>query len=138
MFKRPTGSWAEKLYWYFMWPGNLLFFITVPDVRRGGRWKSWYPFSFVVCIAWIGSLSYLVTWFITVIGNITGHRSFFLMKLINCVCYIHAQAIPLVSLILPWVSLSWLPVVVFQKQLLLLWLHVRVDMNTPYTTESQM
>ena len=52
-----------------MWLGNFLFFITIPDVRRGGIWRKLYVLEFALCIAWVGGLSYLVTWWITVIGK---------------------------------------------------------------------
>ena len=68
LFKIPDGSLIAKMYWVFMWPGNLIFFLTVPDVRRKGIWKRLYLISFLMCVIWIGSLTYLVTWFITVIG----------------------------------------------------------------------
>ena len=70
MFKWPEGSSMKKLTWLLMWPGNLMLFLTVPDVRRGGKWKRFYLLSFLICVCWIGILSYLVTWFITVIGTI--------------------------------------------------------------------
>ena len=70
MLKCPEGSLMKKLMWLVLWPGNLLLFLTVPDVRRGGKWRQVYLLSFLVCVSWIGILSYLVTWFITVIGNI--------------------------------------------------------------------
>ncbi|KAK4011468.1 hypothetical protein OUZ56_020585 [Daphnia magna] len=34
-FQPPEGSFTTKLYWYVMWLGNLVFFLTIPDVRRG-------------------------------------------------------------------------------------------------------
>jgi len=67
LFKWPEGSFASRLYFYVMWPGHLIFLLTVPDVRRKG-WRKSYPFAFLISILWVGSLSYLVTWFITVIG----------------------------------------------------------------------
>jgi hypothetical protein len=68
-FQSPEGSLSTKLYWYVMWLGNLIFFLTIPDVRRGKGWRRLYPLAFFICILWIGTLSYLVAWFITVIGN---------------------------------------------------------------------
>jgi len=72
MLKCPEGSLMKKLMWLVLWPGNLLLFLTVPDVRRGGKWRQVYLLSFLVCVSWIGILSYLVTWFITVIGDTIG------------------------------------------------------------------
>lgn len=67
LWKWPEGSLASKIYWCFMWPANFILVFTIPDVRRKG-WRRAYPLAFFICILWIGSLSYLVTWFITVIG----------------------------------------------------------------------
>lgn len=69
-FQPPEGSFTTKLYWYVMWLGNLVFFLTIPDVRRGKKWRRTYPLAFFICILWIGTLSYLVAWFITVIGTL--------------------------------------------------------------------
>ncbi|XP_032782284.2 sodium/potassium/calcium exchanger 3 [Daphnia magna] len=71
-FQPPEGSFTTKLYWYVMWLGNLVFFLTIPDVRRGKKWRRTYPLAFFICILWIGTLSYLVAWFITVIGYTLG------------------------------------------------------------------
>ncbi|EFX87145.1 hypothetical protein DAPPUDRAFT_207878 [Daphnia pulex] len=71
-FQSPEGSLSTKLYWYVMWLGNLIFFLTIPDVRRGKGWRRLYPLAFFICILWIGTLSYLVAWFITVIGYTLG------------------------------------------------------------------
>ncbi len=42
-------------------PMNILFFLTIPDVRYPKCGKL-YPVSFVMCMAWIGLISYVVTW----------------------------------------------------------------------------
>lgn len=72
LFKLPDGTVAQKIYWYIMWLGNAIFVLTVPDVRRGKGWRRLYPLAFLICILWIGSLTYLVTWFITIIGYTLG------------------------------------------------------------------
>ena len=46
---------------------NMLFFLTIPDVRYPVCAK-FFPLSFAMCMAWIGAISYLLTWMITVIG----------------------------------------------------------------------
>nr|CAD7257155.1 unnamed protein product [Timema shepardi] len=33
------------------------------------RFKKWFPLTFIMCIIWIGSLSYVVAWMITIIGQ---------------------------------------------------------------------
>ena len=51
-----------------MLPSNLVFFVTIPDVRMGGCFVRLFPLSFFLCITWIGAISYVVTWMITIIG----------------------------------------------------------------------
>ena len=62
----PKGVLA-KIWWLCFFPTNLLFFLTIPDVRRPSC-VNWFPVSFAMCMAWIGAISYEVTWLITVIG----------------------------------------------------------------------
>ncbi|XP_020711088.2 sodium/potassium/calcium exchanger 3-like isoform X2 [Athalia rosae] len=63
----PEAGW-EKVWWLLTWPINLLLLITVPDCRRRTL-KSWYPITFGMCIVWIASMSYIVSWIITIIGD---------------------------------------------------------------------
>ncbi|XP_043286072.1 sodium/potassium/calcium exchanger 4-like [Venturia canescens] len=67
MTKWPEPA-AEKLWWVFTWPINLVLLFTIPDCRRKSL-KSWYPITFLMCIVWIASMSYLVAWDITIIGD---------------------------------------------------------------------
>ena len=62
----PSGILA-KIWWLCFFPVNLLFFLSIPDVRRP-KCVKWFPLSFFMCIAWIGVVAYEVTWLITVIG----------------------------------------------------------------------
>ena len=48
-------------------PMNILFFLTIPAVRYPKCGKL-YPVSFLMCMAWIGAVAYVVTWMITIIG----------------------------------------------------------------------
>ncbi|XP_049885511.1 sodium/potassium/calcium exchanger 3-like [Pectinophora gossypiella] len=59
-------SGAKKFLWVLTWPISLVLWLTVPDCRRHQRL---YPLTFVMCVAWIGGVSYLVAWIITVIGD---------------------------------------------------------------------
>ena len=54
--------------WILFFPMHILFFLTIPDVRIGPKWTKVYPLSFVMCMVWIGAISYLTTWMISVIG----------------------------------------------------------------------
>jgi Ca2+/Na+ antiporter len=62
----PDGMFA-KIWHLLFFPLHLLFFVTIPDVRRP-QWINWFPLTFFMCMAWIGAISYEVTWLITVIG----------------------------------------------------------------------
>lgn len=46
-------------------PASLLFRVTVPDCRR---WPRMFPLTFIMAVVWIGLLSYLCAWMVTVIG----------------------------------------------------------------------
>jgi len=64
----PPSGLFSKIWWLCFLPTNFLFFLTIPDVRRGGKCVKLYPLSFFMCMAWIGAISYELTWLITVIG----------------------------------------------------------------------
>ncbi|KAG8038240.1 hypothetical protein G9C98_006567 [Cotesia typhae] len=63
----PDSFW-EKLWWMLTWPINFVLLITIPDCRRKSL-KSWYPVTFLMCIVWIASMSFIVGWDITIIGD---------------------------------------------------------------------
>lgn len=58
----------RQIMWIVIWPIHFLFFFTIPDCERP-RLKKLFPLTFLMCIVWIGSLSYMVAWMITIIGN---------------------------------------------------------------------
>ncbi|XP_054006578.1 sodium/potassium/calcium exchanger 3-like [Hylaeus anthracinus] len=62
------SSACEKLWWVATWPINFVLLITIPDSRRSSL-KNWYPLTFIMCVVWIASTSYIVGWVITVIGD---------------------------------------------------------------------
>ncbi|XP_004929869.1 sodium/potassium/calcium exchanger 4 [Bombyx mori] len=59
-------SFWKKLFWVLTWPIRLILWATIPDCRHR---HSIYPLTFIMCITWIGSVSYLVAWIITVVGD---------------------------------------------------------------------
>ncbi|XP_037036753.1 sodium/potassium/calcium exchanger 3 isoform X2 [Bradysia coprophila] len=61
-------SCFRKIMWFVIWPIHFLFMLTIPDCERP-RLKNWFPITFLMCIVWIGSLSYLVAWMITILGD---------------------------------------------------------------------
>ncbi|XP_043589643.1 sodium/potassium/calcium exchanger 4 [Bombus pyrosoma] len=65
----PTrAGWIRKTAWIMTWPIHLIFMCTIPDCEKP-RFKNWFPITFLMCIIWIGSLSYVVAWMITIIGD---------------------------------------------------------------------
>ncbi|XP_035690882.1 sodium/potassium/calcium exchanger 3-like [Branchiostoma floridae] len=66
----PPEPWRRVL-WVVGLPLTLLLVGTVPDCRRD-KWKSWYPVSFVMSVAWIGVFTYILVWMVTVIGFTAG------------------------------------------------------------------
>ncbi|XP_039763363.1 sodium/potassium/calcium exchanger 3 isoform X4 [Pararge aegeria] len=69
LWKWPTGrSKLTKITWIITWPIHLVFLFTIPDCEKP-RFKNWFPLTFIMCIVWIGSLSYIVAWMITIIGD---------------------------------------------------------------------
>ncbi|CAG0893582.1 unnamed protein product [Darwinula stevensoni] len=65
------GSNLWRIYWFITWPFRFPMFLTIPDCRRK-RWRKFYLPAFFSCLIWIGGLSYLVVWMITVIGHTIG------------------------------------------------------------------
>lgn len=61
-------SCFRKIMWIVIWPIHFLFMLTIPDCERPSL-KKLFPITFLMCIVWIGSLSYLVAWMITIIGE---------------------------------------------------------------------
>ncbi|XP_035788502.1 sodium/potassium/calcium exchanger 4-like isoform X3 [Anopheles albimanus] len=65
----PLGKSAfTQFYWIITWPIHLLFMFTIPNCEKP-RFRNWFPLTFTMCIVWIGSLSYVVAWMITIIGD---------------------------------------------------------------------
>ncbi|XP_076658612.1 sodium/potassium/calcium exchanger zydeco isoform X1 [Halictus rubicundus] len=62
------AGWIRKTAWILTWPIHLIFMCTIPDCEKQ-RFKNWFPVTFLMCIIWIGSLSYVVAWMITIIGD---------------------------------------------------------------------
>lgn len=86
-FEIPSGSCWKKLFFFYTWPIKLVLFCTVPNPQQ---YPKLFPFTFIMCIFWIGSNSYLVSWMISVIGKIH-----FIMD--NIVIQINLQEIHLES-----------------------------------------
>ncbi|EFA03343.2 sodium/potassium/calcium exchanger 4 [Tribolium castaneum] len=66
LFRMPKGSIWKKAFFYYSWPIKFILFCTVPDPMR---YPKLFPVTFILCIFWIGSNSYIVSWMIAIIGN---------------------------------------------------------------------
>ncbi|CAG9771424.1 unnamed protein product [Ceutorhynchus assimilis] len=55
-----------KLWWTFTWPISFILYLTTPTTRN---YPKMYAVTFLMCVFWIGSISYLVAWLITIIGD---------------------------------------------------------------------
>ena len=63
-------TFLKRVFWVSMIPMHALFFVTIPDCRRPGKWHKTYPITFVMSIAWIAGLSYIMVWMVTVAGKL--------------------------------------------------------------------
>lgn len=63
-----------QITWVLTWPIHLVFLFTIPDCDKP-KFKKWFPLTFIMCIVWIGSLSYVVAWMITIIGKWDGNQA---------------------------------------------------------------
>lgn len=61
-------KYVLQIMWIITWPIHLVFLFTIPDCDKP-KFKKWFPLTFIMCIIWIGSLSYIVAWMITIIGT---------------------------------------------------------------------
>ncbi|CAN7997018.1 unnamed protein product [Ixodes hexagonus] len=55
----------ERAWWLVMLPASVLLCLTIPNCKR---WPRMYPLSFLMSVVWIGLLSYMCAWMVTVIG----------------------------------------------------------------------
>ncbi|XP_022240478.1 sodium/potassium/calcium exchanger 3-like [Limulus polyphemus] len=65
-----TGS-LRQIWWVLMWPASFLFYITVLDCRKQNL-RKYYMITFLMSVVWIGIISYLIVWMITIIGYTLG------------------------------------------------------------------
>lgn len=71
IFSMPRKGAFKQIAWVLMWPASLIFYFTIPDCRNE-RWKRWYMVTFTMSILYIGSLSYVIAWMVTIIGYTIG------------------------------------------------------------------
>ncbi|KAG5668429.1 hypothetical protein PVAND_016369 [Polypedilum vanderplanki] len=67
LYEIPYGVSKFQMFWFFFtWPAQFLLYYTIPHPFK---FKKLFPISFIMCIIWIGLLSYIVFWMIVIIGD---------------------------------------------------------------------
>ncbi|KAG5887626.1 hypothetical protein JTB14_036271 [Gonioctena quinquepunctata] len=67
LFRKPEGTLLQKTLFYYTWPIQLILKCTIPNPKL---YPKYFLVTFFMCIVWIGVNSYVVTWMITIIGNL--------------------------------------------------------------------
>lgn len=63
----PTeDSKKAKCWWILTWPISFILYVTTPNPRNHPKMC---PITFIMCVFWIGTISYIEAWLITVIGD---------------------------------------------------------------------
>ena len=65
-FSVPKGCFS-KLVWIFTLPSIVLFYITIPDCRLK-KWRKFYLLTFTMSALWMGGLSYILVWMVSLFG----------------------------------------------------------------------
>lgn len=52
------GNILKKMFWLFCAPVYFGFFLTIPDVRKGGKWAKLYPLTLAMVICWLAGMSF--------------------------------------------------------------------------------
>ena len=69
-FKIPKTT-LPLILWILLLPANILFYYTIPDVRRKVFDKfPFYLMSFIVSTFYVGTLTYGMIWMVVIIGKI--------------------------------------------------------------------
>ncbi|XP_059491181.1 sodium/potassium/calcium exchanger 3-like isoform X2 [Neocloeon triangulifer] len=60
-------DWRQCSWWkIFTMPIKIMLWLTIPDCKKYPRL---YPLTFIMCVCWIGTMTYVISWMITVIGD---------------------------------------------------------------------
>lgn len=69
-FSLPEGTFQRSL-WLMELPVLCLMYLTIPDCSKD-RWKKWYFVTFIGSLIWIGLLTYILVWVVSIIGFTLG------------------------------------------------------------------
>ncbi|XP_066138577.1 sodium/potassium/calcium exchanger 4-like isoform X2 [Euwallacea fornicatus] len=64
-FPDKNCSKKQKFWWTITWPISFVLYMTTPTTKN---YPKMYIITFIMCVIWIGGVSYIVTWLITIIG----------------------------------------------------------------------
>ncbi|XP_012557787.1 sodium/potassium/calcium exchanger 3 isoform X1 [Hydra vulgaris] len=66
LFEFPTNI-LDRFTWVLFFPLNAIFFFSIPDIRRRNL-RGYVTITFIISILWIGTLTYILVWMVTIIG----------------------------------------------------------------------
>lgn len=66
LWKLPSGSKWRSAFWFYTWPIRFVLTMTLINPRTHRRF---YPLTFILCVVWVGIVSYLIFWMLVVIGD---------------------------------------------------------------------
>lgn len=66
LWKCPMTSKVKTIWWIYTWPIKLFLTLTIPNPKT---YRRFYPFTFIMCVIWIGLNSYMIIWMMSVIGE---------------------------------------------------------------------
>lgn len=66
IWEKPEGeSKVHTWFWYFSWPIRFVLTCTIPNPRT---YRNLYWLTFIVCVVYIGLITYFIFWMMVVIG----------------------------------------------------------------------
>lgn len=71
VWSMPDEGSVHQILWVLFWPARFLLHFTVPDCRRLSM-RKWFPLTFALSVVWIGAVSYVTVWMVTIIGFTLG------------------------------------------------------------------
>lgn len=66
LWRIPSGSTFDIVWFFITWPIRFILNYTIPNPTKH---KKWYPLTFLMCIIWIGVVSYVIFWMAVIIGG---------------------------------------------------------------------
>lgn len=64
LFPCPEDSLPRTIFWYYSWPIRAILFCTIPNPKTQ---RKFYIVTFMICVAWIGVVTYLIFFMLIVI-----------------------------------------------------------------------